>query len=90
LSRIDLIPLSTFDTNIGALSLGITYNAQAIQIDNGTGYQVTLLYGDNQNDQIVSDPTNCVDWRLYQNNNAFNVDPTRKYLSGNGAVPSWP
>jgi hypothetical protein len=77
--------LSTFDTNIGALSLGITYKAEHV-IENGAShYQVTILYGDRENDQIVSDPENCVDWRIYQNNNAFDVDYSRRWAVNDGA-----
>jgi hypothetical protein len=58
--------LTTLDTNVGALSMGITYNVQIRRdANNATNYLVTLLYGDNANDQIVSDPENCVDWRIY-------------------------
>jgi hypothetical protein len=84
LSRIDLIPLSTFDTNVGALSMGITYDAVAIKQNSATAYLITILYGDEANNQIVSDPANCVDWRIYQNNNAFNVDFSRKYVATDG------
>jgi hypothetical protein len=70
--------------------LGITYNAVAIQTSAGTAYQVTILYGDKENSQIVSDPNNCIDWRIYQNSNAFGVDSTRKYVVGEGAKPNWP
>ena len=66
LSRIKLIPLDpAVDTNIGKLSQGITYNAAAIKVKDATEYQVTILYGDNSIDQIVSDPVNCIDWRIY-------------------------
>jgi hypothetical protein len=42
------------------------------------------------NNQIVSDPVNCVDWRIYQTANAFGIDSTRKYQVGEGSKPSWP
>jgi hypothetical protein len=60
--------------------MGVTYNAVAVSSAQGTNYQVTLLYGDQANNQITSDPANCIDWRIYQTNNAFNVDSNRKYI----------
>lgn len=53
-------------------------------------YHVTLLYGDDQNNQIVSDPVNCVDWRIYQTANSFDVDHSRLYVKNEGNVPSFP
>jgi hypothetical protein len=40
--------------------------------------------------QIVSDPLNCVDWRIYQTVNEYEIDMTRKYVTVEGDVPSWP
>lgn len=33
---------------------------------------------------------NCVDWRLYQNGNSYDVDRSRLYVNGEGSVPAWP
>jgi hypothetical protein len=59
-------------------------------VNSATQYEVTILWGDEINNQIVSDPTNCVDWRIYQNTNAYNVDFSREWASTDGQVPSWP
>lgn len=64
-----LTPLDQFTTNIGKLQLGISYTAfaQATTINDLTtyNYNVQILYGDQQNNQLVSDPVNCLDWRVY-------------------------
>ena len=70
--------------------MSIAYQALAVQSSGSYSYNVKLLYGDQANNQLVSDPFNCLDWRVYQTNNAFNIDSSRKYSGAEGSVPSWP
>jgi hypothetical protein len=90
LSRVRLTPLNDFTTNIGKLQMSIVYQAKVVEAASGFQYHVTILYGDQTNNQLVSDPINCIDWRLYQTANAFDVNPSRLSVAQEGALPAWP
>lgn len=91
LSKVRLTPLDEINGNIGKLNLGILYTAEAIQTHEADFvYQIKIRYHDDYENQIVSDPENCVDWRIYQTVNEYEIDMTRKYVTGEGNVPSWP
>lgn len=70
--------------------MSIAYQASATQTATGYNYNVQILYGDQANNQLVSDPVNCLDWRIYQTKNAFNIDSTRLNVNSEGGVASWP
>lgn len=47
----------------------------------GSYYKITIRYTDDERNQILSDPINCVGYRVYNTVNAGNIDPTRKYIT---------
>jgi hypothetical protein len=90
LSRVLLTPLDEFTTNIGKLQLGITYSARLENNANGHQFHVQILYGDQENNQLVADPDNCIDWRVYQTANSYDIDNSRLNVAAEGAKPQWP
>ena len=89
LNRIKLIPYD-WNSDLSELNLGITYRVDPERTDGLLRYRVTLMYSDQQNNPIANDPINCIDWRLYQINNAHDIDPRRRNEPFAGATPSWP
>lgn len=71
--------------------LGIAYRVDAERTKaNGLRYRVQVRYADKAGNEIVSDPRNCVDLRVYQTSNAYDVDFSRKYVQSEGGVAEWP
>ena len=78
--------------NVGIINKGYLYSISSNSGANGLYYNVLLQYSDLANDQSYSDPTNCIDYRIYSTQNNYLINPARKY-NGNGAdgnVPTWP
>jgi hypothetical protein len=46
----------------------------------GNEYFVKISYADQVGNELVGDPVNCIDWRIYMIKNAQNIDATRKYV----------
>ena len=70
--------------------MAIVYDASAETTETGFHYNVRLRYGDQENNQLVSDPVNCIDWRIYQIANAYDIDHSRVGSTSEGDVPTWP
>ena len=93
LSKVRLTPIDAINgnigrLNIGVLNLGIAYTAEAVHThEKDFAYEVKIRYHDDRDNQIVSDPLNCVDWRIYQTVNEYEIDMTRKYVTVEGDVP---
>ena len=59
-------PIHEFTSDPEALVGHISYSVSHFQtIDAGTVYKVLLHYGDTKGNEIVADPEQCIDWRLY-------------------------
>jgi hypothetical protein len=66
LSRVLLTPVDIIDGNMGLLNIGIGYTARAVETHTDNfHYEITISYSDEENNQLVSDPNNCIDYRLY-------------------------
>lgn len=59
------------------MSIGLTY---VVTILPGNEYFVKISYADQVGNELVGDPVNCIDWRIYMIKNAQNIDATRKYV----------
>lgn len=58
---------------------GINYSVSTTSDGRVPNYLVSISYPDNPTAPLTSDPY-CVQWRVYQTNNAQDVDATRKYV----------
>ena len=92
IARMSLAEVDPLVASKGVLAQGIAYNAVANP--NG-GYDVLIRYKDDKNNQLVSDPINCLGWRVYQTLNSYDIDVKRvnsNTINSNikGDIPLWP
>lgn len=80
-----MTPVDFDNSNIGTLNNAITFETST-DLNGGLRYNVRVLYGDFQNNQIVSDPVGCISWRVFQIRNEASIDNTRINLDWPNAI----